>query len=97
MTVNLGGVSDVQTLMVGLRGVKNASGQAVADTNISINILVGDTSGDKKVAGKDLNGTKSEVGQPVDDSNFRNDVDANGVIDRKDFKAVRSHKGHSLP
>jgi hypothetical protein len=41
--------------------------------------------------------TKSQVGQTVTSSNFREDVNASGTITATDVTIVKSDVGHALP
>jgi hypothetical protein len=64
---------------------------------VSANILIGDTNGDKTVNNSDVTQTRGQVGLPVTDSNFREDVNVDGAITSADVSLVRSDVGHSLP
>lgn len=97
ITVNLAAVADVQTLTITLTGVTDVFDQVLPDTSVTMNVLVGDATADRKVNAKDFNQVKAKVGQPVDSTNYRDDIDASGIIDRQDGKAVKLRRGHSLP
>ncbi len=97
MTVSLTKVSDVQKLTVLLSGFTNNAAQVLADTSVSMNVLSGDTNGDKTVDTTDVNLTKSEVGMPVTSANFREDVRVDGAVNSGDVKLVRGSVGHSVP
>ncbi len=97
MTVSLTRVSDVQKLTVLLSGVTNNAAQVLADTSVSMNVLSGDTNGDKTVDTTDVNLTKSEVGMPVMSANFREDVRVDGAVNSGDVKLVLGAVGHSVP
>ena len=97
MTVNLAGVGDVQQIIVTLHNVTSTTFEVLPDTPVSMNILVGDTTGDKTVGQFDLSETKHELGMPVTADNFRNDVKVNGMITATDVRVVRSDVGHTLP
>jgi hypothetical protein len=96
MTVNVTGVADIQTLTVTLTGVTSDTSQVLPDTDISVNMLIGDTSADKTVGALDVKQTKRQVGVPVSNANFREDVKADGSIDAADVKQVKRNVGHSL-
>jgi hypothetical protein len=97
MTVNLRGVTDVQKITVTLSEVTSSTAQVLPDTVVSANMLIGDTNGDKTVNNPDVRQTRDQVGQPVTESNFREDANVNGAITSTDVSLVRSNVGHSLP
>jgi hypothetical protein len=97
MTVNLTGVADLQQIGVTLTGVTDSLGQVVPDTVVSINMLIGDTNGDRTVNAGDALQTRSRSGQSTDATNFRSDVNVDGVVNSGDSLAVRSRSGGSLP
>ena len=97
MTVALTGVADVQQITVRLSGVTDTFAQVLADTSVTMNVLMGDTTGNKGVTSTDVTETKLQSGLPVDASNFRDDVIANGSIDSADIGAVKSRSGDGLP
>jgi uncharacterized MnhB-related membrane protein len=53
--------------------------------------------GNALVNASDVSLTKSQVGQPVSSSNFREDVNANGTISATDVALVKSDVGTALP
>ena len=97
MTVNLKSVSDVQKITVTLSDVTSSTSQVLPDTSVSANMLIGDTTADKRVTNSDVTQTRGQVGQPVTGSNFREDVKVDGAINNADLTLVRSDVGHSLP
>ena len=97
MTVKLTGVTDVQKIAVTLRGVTSSTSQVLPDTSVSVNMLVGDTTGNKKVDQSDVTQTRGQVGRAVTASNFREDVNADGAVTSADVSLVRSDIGHTLP
>src|ERR1700726_1688254 len=96
MTVNLTGVANAQTLTVTLSGVIDEFSQVLPDTPVSVNMLIGDTSGNGVVNATDVAQTKAQVGQPVTSSNFRTDVNATGIINATDVAIVKAHSGGSI-
>jgi hypothetical protein len=95
VTINLGGVTNAQTLMVTLFGVND--GTSTNDVTVPMSILVGDTNGNGTVNASDVSQTKALTGQSVTASNLRADVTANGVINASDVSLVKSRSGTSLP
>src|SRR5438876_2585554 len=96
MTVNLTGVANAQTLTVTLSGVTDEFSQVLPSTPVSVNMLIGDTSGNGVVNATDIAQTKAQVGQPVTSSNFRTDVNASGIINATDVAIVKAHSGESI-
>jgi hypothetical protein len=95
ITVNLTGVTNVQTITVTLHNVNN--GNSTGDVPVSMGVLVGDVNGNAAVNASDVALTKSQVGAAVSGSNFREDVNANGVINSVDVAQVKSEVGTALP
>jgi hypothetical protein len=95
ITVNLTGVTDVQRITVTLSNVSDGTNSG--DVPISMGVLVGDTTANGVVNAGDVSQTKSQVGQTVTSSNFREDVNANGTISATDVSLVKSDVGHALP
>jgi plastocyanin len=96
MTVNLTGVADIQQITVKLSGVTDSSA-VLPDTFVSINMLIGDTNGNKSVNASDITQTKVQSGATVTATNFRTDLNVNGVINASDVTLVKSHSGSALP
>jgi hypothetical protein len=97
MTVNLAGVSDLQTITVTLSNVTGASGAVLPSTMMRMHILAGDTTGNRTVNASDLAQTKALSGQTVTAQNFRADVATNGSITGSDVSLVKAHSGNTLP
>lgn len=99
MTVNLTGVTDVQKITVKLQGVTDTSvpAQTLADTSVSVNMLIGDTNGNKAVNSTDIAQTKAQIGTLVTGANFREDVNVDGTFSASDVGFVKSRVGSSVP
>jgi hypothetical protein len=95
VTVDLTGVTDVQTITVALFNVNN--GTNTGDVGIRMGVLVGDTTGDAAVGASDISQTKAESGHVVGGGNFRTDVNGNGIINVSDVALVKSKSGNVLP
>jgi hypothetical protein len=95
ITVNLTGVTDVQRITVTLHNVND--GTNTGDVPVSMGVLAGDVNGSGGVNSTDVALTKSQVGQTVTSSNFREDVNASGTITATDVTIVKSDVGHALP
>src|SRR5437870_7395894 len=95
ITVNLTGVTNVQRITVTLHNVND--GTSTGDVPVSMGVLVGDVNGNAVVNASDVSLTKSQVGQAVSGSNFREDVNANGTISATDVALVKAKVGTALP
>ena len=97
MTVNLTGVADVQKITVTLSNVTDSFAHVLPDTAVSMNMLIGDTTGNKTVNASDVAQTKGQSGLPVTAANFREDVIPNGAINASDIAQVKANTGHTVP
>ncbi len=88
---------NAQDVMVTLTGVTDDQGQTLASAAVTMGLLLGDVDGDSTVTSIDFNLTKADSGQATDGTNFREDLNANGRIDRNDARSVRQQIGTSLP
>ena len=93
--VNLDGVTNVQKIMVTLQGASD--GTNTGDLTVPMGILIGDVSGNGLVNATDITQTKSQSGNAVTASNFREDLNANGSITASDIALVKSRSGTVLP
>ena len=89
MTVNLTGVTDVQKITVTLSNVTDSFAQVLPDTAVSVNMLIGDTTGNKTVSASDVAQTKGQSGVPVTAVNFREDINASGTVTASDVAQVK--------
>ena len=97
MTVNLIGVTDVQRITVTLTGVTDEFSQVLPSTPVNMNVLIGDVNGNKTVNASDVALVKSQLGQAVGSSNFREDVNADGSLSSSDVALTKSDVGHGVP
>jgi PKD repeat protein len=95
-TVNLTGVANAQDITVTLTNVQDSAGNA-GDVSASMGVLVGDTNGDGFVNSADISQTKSQSGNSVTASNFREDVNTDGFLNSADISLVKSKSGTALP
>ncbi len=95
VTVNLTGVTNVQTITVTLSSVSD--GTSTGDVAVLMGMLIGDTTADRVVNTTDIHQVKTLVGQSATSSNFRSDVTADGIIKNPDVSLVKSKKGTVLP
>jgi hypothetical protein len=94
--VNLSGVSNRQYIKVTLTDINDSAGSLSDSVSPVIGVLSGDTSGDRSVNSSDVSQTKSQAGNMATASNFREDVNANGVINSADVSLVKSTVGTGL-
>ena len=97
MTVPLTGVADQQKITVTLNGVTDNSSHVLASTPVSMNVLLGDTTGNKIVNSTDVSQTKLQSGVAVSAANFRNDTTVSGTINATDVSQVKVNSGHGVP
>ena len=95
--VNLTGVTNAQSITVTLSNVGDSAGNFSTAVSAQIGLLIGDTTANGSVNSSDISQTKSQSGQTVSTSNFRQDVTANGSINSSDISLVKSRSGTALP
>jgi hypothetical protein len=97
MTVNLTGVADVQKITVMLTNVTDPNGRVLPQVSVSMNVLIGDVNANKTVNASDVALVKSQVGQVVSSSNFREDVNDDGSLSSSDVALTKSKVGNGVP
>jgi Dockerin type I domain len=95
VVINLTGVTNAQTIQITLLSVND--GTSTANVTIPMSILVGDTNADRFIDAVDVSQTKSQSGNAITNSNFREDVNVDGFIDAIDVSLVKSKSGTALP
>ena len=95
--MNLTGVADVQTLVLTLHNVTDNISRVLPDTAVSVNMLIGDTTGNNVINASDIAQVKGQSGSLVSNANFREDVTVNGVINGSDIALVKSRSGAAIP
>jgi hypothetical protein len=95
--VNLTGVTNAGYVRVTLTELNGSEGTYSDTVSQEMGILVGDTGGDGSVSYDDLMQISSRSNRPVTIDNFRQDVNANGFINRSDVILVNSESGKALP
>ncbi len=93
--VNLTGVANAQTIAITLFGL--STGTNTGNVTVPMSILAGDTTADTFVNSGDIAQTKSQSGQLVSGSNFREDVTIDGNLNSGDIALVKSKSGTALP
>ncbi len=97
MIVPLSGVTDIQKVTVTSSGVTSSIGQVLPNFAVSMNVLLGDTTGNKSVNASDVGQTKGNSGLPVNAGTFRTDTTVSGVINASDISQVKANSGQMLP
>ncbi len=85
-----------QTVTCTIHNLQADGGEALADANVPLSLLLGDVTGDGMVDDADYQETKLHVGELTDDSNLRADLNGDGRIDRTDARLVRRRDGSTL-
>ena len=75
--------------------VTDTGANVLADTPVSMKILVGDTNASSAVSAADVGQTKSQSGLGTTGTNFRTDINASGSISAADVAQVKANSGHS--
>ena len=97
ITVPLTNVTNAQHLIVTLNGVRNAAGTVFNNLVGRMDVLLGDTNADGFVNSADISQVKSKSGQPIDATNFREDLNVDGFLNSADISLVKSKSGTALP
>ena len=92
VTVPLTNVANAQAINVTLNNVNGST-----NVTIPMGVLIGDVNGNGAVNASDVALTKSRIGQPISQTNFRADVNAGGAINATDVSLVKSLVGTGLP
>jgi hypothetical protein len=96
VTINLTGVPNASNCSVTLNGVTDGV-SSPGSVSVPVSFLLGDTNGDRFTDAIDVSQTKSQSGNAVTSSNFREDVNVDGFIDAVDTALVKSKSGTALP
>ena len=93
--VPLTNVADPQRIVVTLASVSDTA--HTGDLVIAMNMLIGDTNGNKTVNSTDVGQAKAQSGTPVTAANFRTDVNVSGTVTASDLGQIKAVTGHTLP
>jgi hypothetical protein len=93
MTAQLTGVTSAE--VVTLR-VQNINGDSQQHGDVPFGFLVADVNGSRTVDRTDGTAVKNAKGQTVNSSNFRDDINLSGVVDKPDVNSVKGNQGHHL-
>ena len=95
--VNLTGVTNAQTITVGLSNVSDSAGNFSPAVAGQMGVLLGDVNASGRVDAADVSLVRQQTLQNVDGSNFREDINASGRIDAADVSIARRQTLTSLP
>jgi hypothetical protein len=95
--VTLTGVTNAQVITVGLTNVNDSAGNISSVASASMAVLIGDTTADRFANSGDIAQTKSQSGQFLTSSNFREDVTVDGNLNSGDIALVKSKSGTAVP
>jgi hypothetical protein len=92
---SVSGLPNAQYSSVTLQGVTDGTG--TFSVSAALGVLIGDTNADGFVDSADIVQTKSQSGNAVTNSNFREDVNIDAFLDSADITLVKSKSGTALP
>lgn len=92
VVVMLTGVADNQRVTVSLGNVNGS-----LNSQASMGFLVGDVSNSRSVNSSDISAVKAHGGQTISGSNFRYDLNADGVFNQTDISAAKARSGRVIP
>jgi hypothetical protein len=95
--INLTGLTNAQTISISLTDVNDSIGNFSSVVSASMSVLIGDSTSDGSVNSADIAQTKSQSGQTVTSSNFREDLSADGTLNSADIALAKSKSGTGLP
>jgi N-acetylneuraminic acid mutarotase len=86
-----------QEITLTLTNVHDTLGNTLASAETSGCFLIGDVDGDGHVGNGDIGNIQGHLGEITDETNFRDDINADGRINNQDVQAARSHRRESCP
>ena len=97
VSVPLSNVTNSQHLVITLNNAVGSDAVVVSNLIGRMDVLLGDTTADGSVNSADISQTKSQSGNVVTGSNFREDVTVDGNLNSADISLVKSKSGTALP
>ena len=88
---------NAEDVMVTLTNVQDDQSNTLASASVTMGLLMGDVDGDGSVTKADLALVKADLGQTTDATNFREDVNVDGMINQLDVRAVKRSAGPPCP
>lgn len=95
--VNLTGVTNAQTITVGLTNIVDVAGNTSSAVSATMGVLLGDVDGSGRVDSTDVFQVRQETLQDANGSNFPKDIDESGRIDSTDVLIARQQTLTSIP
>ena len=92
-----GGVCNGQFVTVMASGVHDDQGHTLAQATVTFGLLLGDVNGNGVVDRDDDALVRADHGTITNETNFREDLDTNGLIERIDATILKSKRGSMLP
>ena len=86
-----------QEVTLTLTNVHDTLGNTLASAQTSGCFLIGDVNGDGHVGDGDIGNIQGHLGEITDETNFRDDINADGRINNQDVQAARAHRRESCP
>ncbi len=91
LLVSLTGVTcNAEDLTVTVTGAHDDAAGVLPSASVTMTLLLGDVTGDGMLNSTDTRQTKQDVRERTDATNFREDINANGSIDREDLAIVKA-------
>jgi hypothetical protein len=87
---------NTQNVTVTLTNVHDDQGNTLASAETNAGLLIGDVDGDGHVGNGDIGNIQGHLGEITDDTNFRDDINADGRINNQDVQLARAHRQESL-
>lgn len=97
LTVDLTGVSTGQNMTLKLQNIVPQDGGTPGNATVSLSFLPADANASRTVTAADAALVKSWTGQPINSTNSRGDIDADGDIDSMDQTIVKASLNTALP
>src|SRR4030095_7640886 len=94
MTAQLTGVTAAEVVTLHTQNI-NGDGQPHGD--VPFGFLVADANASRVVDKPDKTLVEGQLNQPVTASNFRDDINLSGIVDRPDLQSVQTNRGNSIP
>ena len=91
-----GQTCNTQNVTVTLSDVHDDQGNTLASAETTVGLLIGDVDGDGHVGNGDIGNIQGHLGEITDETNFRDDINADGRINSQDVQLARAHRQESL-
>jgi len=88
---------DRTAVTVTMTGVIDDAGHTLSSASVTFGTLFGDVTANRFVGKGDLAAIRAALGQTVDSTNFRADINTDGTINQRDIGHLKSYRGDNLP